>query len=189
MKETIKYSTCMRPNPMNAEEEPKAYAMLQSNGTVTLDELSEHIRRHGSVYSEGTILGVLKDMVTCAREALLDGNYVELGNLGKLKLSINSEGAAAGKDKDGNDITALQAFTEANIKSLNVIFEAGKGLQWDVTKDVNFEFTISRKAQAAAKKAAKEGKTNADWSSAEEGAEGGEGSGGGSADGEGGGEG
>ena len=168
MKETIKYSTCMRANPMKPDEPKKAYATLQSNGTVTLDELSEHIRKHGSVYSEGTILGVLKDMVTCAREALLEGNYVEFGSLGKLKLTISSDGASAGTDKDGNPITALEAFNESNINALNVIFEPGKGLQWNLDEDVDFEFTISRKAQAAAKKAAKKGETSADWSDPEE---------------------
>ena len=91
-------------------------------------------------------------MVTCAREALLEGNYVELGSLGKLKLTISSKGAVS-----------LEEFTEDNIQALNVVFEPGKGLQWDIKKDVDFEFTISRKAQAAAKAAAKEGKTTADW--------------------------
>jgi hypothetical protein len=153
---------------MKPEEPRKAYATLQSNGTVTLDELSDHIRKHGSVYSEGTILGVLKDMVVCTREALLEGNYVEFGSLGKLKLSISSDGASAGVDKDGNPITALQAFNESYIKELNVIFEPGKGLQWNLDEDVDFEFTISRKAQAAAKKAAKNGETSADWGEEEE---------------------
>ena len=143
---------------MDDNEPRKAYATLQCNGTVTLEELSDHIRRHGCVYSEGTILGVLKDMVFCAREALLEGNYVELGSLGKLKLTISSVGASS-----------LENFSTDNIKSLNVNFEPGKGLQWDITKDVDFEFTISRKAQAAAKAAAKEGKTSADWSDEEEG--------------------
>ena len=168
MKETIKYSTAMRANPMKPDEPKKAYATMQSNGVVDLELLSDHIRKHGSVYSEGTILGVLKDMVTCAREALLEGNYVELGSLGKLKLTISSDGASAGVDKDGNPITALEAFSESNIKGLNVIFEPGTGLQWDIRKDVNFEFTISRKAQAAAKAAAKKGETSADWSEEEE---------------------
>ena len=168
MKETIKYSVAMRPNPLHEDDPKKAYATLQTNGTVNLEELSEHIRKHGCVYSEGTILGVLKDMVTCAREALLEGNYVELGSLGKLKLTISSEGAEAGVDKDGNPVTALEAFSANNIKGLNVIFEPGTGLQWDIRKDVDFEFTISRKAQAAAKAAAKKGETSADWSDPEE---------------------
>ena len=142
---------------MKPGEAKKAYATLQSNGTINLELLSEHIRKHGSVYSEGTILGVLKDMVTCTREALLEGNYVELGSLGKLKVTLASDGA-----------TSLEEFTEAYIKNLNVNFEPGKGLQWDLDKDVDFEFTISRKAQAAAKKAAKAGQTSADWSDSEE---------------------
>ena len=168
MKETIKYSLAMRANPMKPEESKKAYATLQSNGVVTLDDLTDHIRAHGSNFSEGTIIGVLRDMVVCAREALIEGNYVELGRLGKLKLTISSNGSDAGVDKDGNPITAFQNFSEDNITALNVVFEPGKGLQWNLDEDVNFEFTTSRAAQAAAKKASKEGKTNADWSPKEE---------------------
>ena len=100
---------------------------------------------------------VLRDMVVCAREALIEGNYVELGRLGKLKLTISSNGAET-----------FESFTEGNITALNVLFEPGKGLQWDLDEDVNFEFTTSRAAQAAAKKAAKEGKTTADWTPKEE---------------------
>ena len=157
MKETIKYSLAMRANPMKPEESKNAYATLQSNGVVTLDDLTEHIRAHGSNFSEGTIIGVLRDMVVCAREALIEGNYVELGRLGKLKLTISSEGAET-----------YDAFSEGNITALNVLFEPGKGLQWNLDEDVNFEFTTSRAAQAAAKKAAKEGKTTADWTPKEE---------------------
>ena len=47
-------------------------------------------------------------------------------------------------------------------------FDPGKGLQWNLDEDVDFEFTISRKAQAAAKKAAKKGETSADWGEDEE---------------------
>ena len=169
MKETIKYSLAMRANPMKPDEPKKAYATLQSNGLVTLDDLTDHIRAHGSNFTEGTIIGVLRDMVVCAREALMEGNYVELGKLGKLKITISSDGTTATEATETEPArTAFQNFSESNITALNVLFEPGKGLQWNLDEDVNFEFTTSRKAQAAAKKAAKNGESSASWGDDEE---------------------
>lgn len=55
---------------------------------------------------------------------------------------------------------------KTTIREANV--PPGKGLQWNLDEDVDFEFTISRKAQAAAKKAAKNGETSADWGDEDE---------------------
>ena len=57
----------------------------------------------------------------------------------------------------------MEAFTEANIKDVNVNYELGSGLDFK-RDDFDFEFTTSRKAQAAAKKAQKKGQKSADWS-------------------------
>jgi hypothetical protein len=76
---------------------------------------------------------------------------VDLGKLGTFRTTISSVGA---KTKD--------EFTEANIKRLNVNFETSAYLEERLT-EATFEVTSSRKAQAAALKAEKEGKTTADW--------------------------
>ncbi|MBR0432456.1 MAG: hypothetical protein IJK15_01985, partial [Bacteroidaceae bacterium] len=73
---------------------------------------------------------------------------------------------------DGNPVTALQNFTSANIIGINVNFKPGAKLQRKL-REATFEPTISRKAQAAALRAEKEGKKNADWNDSEEGEEGG----------------
>ena len=43
MRESIKYSVALRPNPMNAEEEPKAYASMQHQKTIVLPKLLNQI--------------------------------------------------------------------------------------------------------------------------------------------------
>ena len=163
MKNTLKYSLTMRKNPAHPDEPEKAYASLQLNGVLDIEALAGHIHEHNSVYSEGVIVGVLTDMCACVKEAITEGNAVELGKLGRFTPSITSEGALPGTDRDGNPITAMEAFTEANIKQVNVNYDLGTGLDFK-REDFDFEYTTTRKAQAAAKRAQKKGEQSADWS-------------------------
>ena len=163
MKKNLMYSLTMRQNLAHPEEPEKAYANLQLNGVLDIDALADHIHDHNSVYSEGTITGVITDMCKCIKEAITEGNAVELGKLGRFTPTISSEGALPGVDKDGNPKTAMEMFTEDNIKQVNVCFELGEGLNFK-REDFNFEYTTTRKAQAAAKKAQKKGQESADWS-------------------------
>ena len=153
MNEPIKYSLAKQANPQNAEEAPKYYAKLQRSRTIDLNELVNHIIEHGSNFSKGTIVGVITDLVVCMKEALSEGNFVLLGDLGRFSTSISSEGTEKADE-----------FTATNIKELKVNFSVGDGLQAMLDK-VKFEPTISRKAQKAALKAQKAGETSADWSS------------------------
>ena len=147
----IQYSVAMLANPVKPDEAKKAYASMQLTGVLNINELSKHIQEHNSVFSRGTIVGCITEMVDCIREMLLQGYKIELGDLGSFVPSVTSQGA---KTKD--------EFTAANIKQLNVNFQIGDGLE-NLRRDAQFERTISRKAQAAAQKAENEGKTTADW--------------------------
>ena len=147
----IQYSVAMLANPVKPDEAKKAYASMQLTGVLNINELSKHIQDHNSVFSRGTIVGCITEMVDCIREMLLQGYKIDLGDLGSFVPSLTSLGA---KTKD--------EFTAANIKDLNVNFQIGDGLE-NLRRDAQFERTISRKAQAAAQKAENEGKTTADW--------------------------
>lgn len=173
MKNTIKYSLSMRANPMNAEEEKKAYASMQLTGTLNLEDLAAHIHDHNTVFSKGVILGVLVDMTHCVREALIEGNAVSLGELGTFRPTISSIGAESKTDAEtGEEITAMEAFTESNISQYNINFEKGPGLIIRMD-ELDFEYTTTRAAQAAAKRAQKKGETSADWSEDDDGNNGG----------------
>ena len=163
MKNTLKYSLAMRKNPIHPDEPEKAYASLQLNGTLNINTLAEHMANHNSIYSKGTIVGIITDMCHCVKEAITEGNAVILGDLGRFTPSITCEGALPGTDAEGNPITAMEAFSADNIKAVNVNYEIGSGLDFK-RDDFDFEFTTSRKAQAAAKKAQKKGQKSADWS-------------------------
>ena len=153
----------MQKNPMRPNDPEKAYASLQLNGVLDINALAAHMSNHNSIYSKGTIVGIITDMCHCVKEAITEGNAVMLGDLGRFTPSITSEGALPGTDTEGNPITAMEAFTADNIKGVNVNYELGEGLDFK-RDDFSFEYVTSRKAQAAAKRAQKKGQTSADWS-------------------------
>ena len=147
----IQYSTAMMANPQKPDEAKKAYANIQLTGIVNINELARHIADHNTVFSRGTIVGVLTELSVCMRELILQGYKVQLGDIGTFEPTISSTGA---KTKD--------EFTASNIKSLTVNFRDGVAFE-NMRRDAEFELTSTRKAQAAALKAEKEGKTAADW--------------------------
>ena len=152
----IQYSTAMMANPMKPEEAKKAYAYLQLTGIVDINELAEHIAEHNSVFSKGTIVGILTELSVCMRELILQGYKVKLGDIGTFAPAITSEGAES-KEK----------FSAQNIKAMSINFNTGKAFE-NLRRDAEFEKTTTRKAQAAALKAENEGLTTADWTAEEE---------------------
>jgi len=71
----------------------KYYARAFHDETVSLEELAEHMSNHNTPYSPGTIHGVLKDMVACVRELLLDSKKVKLDDLAIFSLGLTSRPA------------------------------------------------------------------------------------------------
>ena len=156
----IQYSTVMQANPMRPEEARKAYANLQLTGVVDINELADHITDHNSVFSKGTIVGVLTELSVCMRELILQGYKIDFGDIGTFAPGISSEGAES-----------LEAFSAANIKSMGVNFNPGKAFE-NLRRDAEFEKTATRKAQAATLAAQIAGHTTADWTPEEEDGEG-----------------
>ena len=152
----IQYSVAMMKNPMSENDPKKAYANLQQTGVVDIDELADHINDHNSVFSKGTIVGILTELGVCMRELILQGYKVCLGTIGKFAPSITSKGASTVKD-----------FTAENIEKMGVNYTPGKSFD-NPRRDAQFEKTTSRKVQAAALAAVNDGATTADWSEKEE---------------------
>ena len=71
----------------------KYYARAAHEEMVDLDELAGHMSGHNSVFSKGTIKGLLTDMVGCIKELVLDGKKVKLDDLAIFSAGIVSEGA------------------------------------------------------------------------------------------------
>ena len=146
----IEYSVFMTTNHLSKDEGAKAYAAAQIREKLGTDKFVAHVARHNSVFSKGTIKGVLADVACCLREQLLNGNKVQLEGLGTFGFTISSQGAES-----------LNEFTAANIKKINVIFTPDSELE-NLIDDAVFSPTSSRVVQAAALKAEKNGEGSVD---------------------------
>ena len=68
----------------------KAYCRVDYKQTFDVPMLAKHMAEHNTPFSEGTIRGILTDMVKCIRHLTLDGNAVKIENLALFKASVKS---------------------------------------------------------------------------------------------------
>ena len=145
----LNYSVSLRPNPLDKDAAPKAYATLQINGELTLKQLSKRVSSQTTV-SRADVVAVLTATVDNLLEALTEGKQVDFGELGKFRLQI----ASIGTEK-------LTDFTAVHITGVNSQYVPGEDLK-TIFGTLEFQPVASRAAQAAALRAEKEGKTVAD---------------------------
>ena len=150
----INYSVCMLQNPQNSDAAPKAYGKAQVSEVWTLEKFSKHIADHNGVYSRGTVKGVISDMCECLVEQLLNGNKVQLGELGSFGASLSCEGAES-----------MDKFSAKNIKEVNIVFTPGNDFE-NLIERAEFNPVASRAAQAATLKAEKAGEGTVDLEAA-----------------------
>ena len=60
--------------------------------------MAEHIMKHGSVYTEDVVIGVITKMKNCMQEMLADGHKVKLYGIGTLYPTLTSAGVDNAKD-------------------------------------------------------------------------------------------
>ena len=141
-------------NPTVENAVEKAYAKNQVSEIWTLEKFAKHISDHNGVYSRGTVKGVISDMCECLVEQLLNGNKIQLGELGTFGISISSVGA-----------DSIEKFTARNIKAVNILFAPGVDFE-NLLGRAEFNLVASRSAQAATLKAEKAGETTVDLTAA-----------------------
>lgn len=82
-------------NP-NSDYNGRFYAYPIIEETIDLKAVAEHMSNHNSGFSEAMCIGVLKAMVKCIKELLLDGKNVKIDDLAIFSLGIvNATGGAA----------------------------------------------------------------------------------------------
>lgn len=69
------------------------YARAVCDETYDTATLAKHMSTHNTPYSPGVIHGVLKDMIACIKELLLDGKNVKLDDLAIFSVGIRCTGA------------------------------------------------------------------------------------------------
>lgn len=150
----IDYSVFMQGNPLKPELPSKAYARPQIHEVMTFSKFVRHIADHKGVYSRGTVKGVIADMCECLVEMLLQGNKVQLGELGDFWISLSSEGAES-----------VQKFSAASITEVNIVFTPGEDFT-NLRSRATFNPVSSRVAQMATLKAEKAGEGTVDLEAA-----------------------
>ena len=150
----IDYSVYMMAPTYSKDETPKAYAKNQVSEIWSLEKFAKHISDHNGVYSRGMVKGVISDMCECLVEQLLNGNKIQLGELGTFGISISSEGAES-----------IEKFTAKNIKAVNILFSPGADFE-NLIGRAEFNPVASRIAQKATLKAEKAGEATVDLEAA-----------------------
>ena len=93
---SITYSLVPRKEDLHDENSKwKVFASAQRRETVTLEQIAHHISSHNSVFSAGTIIGLLTDFEKCVVEQLKNGNRVDLGELGAFFVTLRGRGASS----------------------------------------------------------------------------------------------
>lgn len=68
------------------------YAYADNEKPIDLVGLADHMSHHNTPFSKGTIVGILKDMVTCIRELNLNGQPVKIDGLAIFSTHIENKG-------------------------------------------------------------------------------------------------
>ena len=91
----------------------KTYGKIIYRGTLSLNDMAEHIMKHGTVYTEDVVIGVITKLKTCMQEMLSDGYKVKLDGIGTLYPVLTSEGVA-----DAKDFSAQENVTRVGVSFL-----------------------------------------------------------------------
>ena len=70
----------------------KTYGKIIYRGTLKMADMVEHIAKHGTVYTEDVVIGVITKLKNCIQEMLADGYKVKLDGIGTLYPVLTSEG-------------------------------------------------------------------------------------------------
>ena len=88
----------------------KTYGKIIYRGTLGLSEMAEHISKHGSVYTEDVVIGVVTKLKLCMQEMLSEGYKVKLDGIGTLYPVLTSEGV-----EDAKDYSAQENVTRVGV--------------------------------------------------------------------------
>ena len=91
----------------------KTYGKIIYRGTLSLGDMAEHIMKHGTVYTEDVVIGVITKLKTCMQEMLADGYKVKLDGIGTLYPVLTSEGVT-----DASKYSAQENVTRVGVSFL-----------------------------------------------------------------------
>ena len=114
---SVCYNVIAKLNPQKRKDPPKYYAVAQSSGEINFRQMAKEIAEITTVSTPDAI-AVLESLVMIIPRHIEKGEIVRLGELGSLRITLNSEPSE--KEEEVN---------ASNIKKANYRFTAGPELQ------------------------------------------------------------
>ena len=147
-------------NDETSEQFGKTYARVDYKEQYDVSKLARHMSEHNAPFSEGTILGILTDMVKCIRELTLNGNTVKIENLAIFKASVESNPCSrygVMRASIGDPTTKVGDVTTETgnaVKSMKLLAQAtGEYMREELNKDVVLGWTTKAQELINADKA------------------------------------
>ena len=142
------------------EQAGKYYARVSYKQTMTIQDMAHHMAEHNTIFSEGSILGVLTDFIRCVREMVLNGNTVKLDNLAIFKATVEANGLETLYDATADKVASATLGTlkegdktGAAIKVIKLLAQStGDFTREELKKDAKLSWTDKTKAEIAAAK-------------------------------------
>ena len=147
-------------NDETSEQFGKTYARVDYKEQYDVSKLARHMSEHNAPFSEGTILGILTDMVKCIRELTLNGNTVKIENLAIFKASVESNPCSrygvmrASIGEPTTKVGDVTTETGNAVKSMKLLAQAtGEYMREELNKDVVLGWTTKAQELINADKA------------------------------------
>ena len=143
-----------------SEQAGKLYARVSYKQTLGIQDMARHMAEHNTIFSEGSITGILIDFVKCVREQVLSGNTVKIDNLAIFKATVEANGLETLYDADADKAASATigtlaegAKTGAAVKNVKLLAQStGDFTRDELKKDVKLSWTDKTKAEIAAAK-------------------------------------
>ena len=164
-----------------SEQAGKLYARVSYKQTMGVQEMAHHMAEHNTMFSEGSITGILIDFVKCVREMVLMGNTVKIDNLAIFKATVEANGLETMYDASTDKVAlatignlAEGAKTGPAVKVIKLLAQStGEFTRDELKKDAKLSWTDKTKAEIAAAKTAATGSAESNGSSQNQGGNGG----------------
>ena len=142
------------------EQAGKLYARVSYKQTLSVQDMARHMSEHNTMFSEGSITGILIDFVKCVREQILMGNTVKIDNLAIFKATVEANGLETLYDADADKTASATigtlaegAKTGAAVKTVKLLAQStGDFTRDELKKVVKLAWTDKTKAEIAAAK-------------------------------------
>ena len=142
------------------EQAGKLYARVSYKETMSVQDMAHHMAEHNTMFSEGSITGILIDFVKCVREQVLMGNTVKIDNLAIFKATVEANALETLYDAQSDKVAqaSIGVLAEGQktgpaVKTIKLLAQStGDFTRDELKKDAKLSWTDKTKAEIAAAK-------------------------------------